>query len=508
VDVPRQSSSSRHLAGGYSTLPGTPGLERQPSPQPTEERLGTTRRLPGQRVDAAGHPHVDHGALFALALRFMASSAVQVIFNVIDMWFVGRISTDALAAVGSVQWLMLAVIFVLGSGGSAVQAIVAQQFGAARYTRAAQTTWTALWATLWMLPIFLVIAGASRLILAPFGLETQVQNLASDFWFPRMLGIPFGSAGGAVLGYFNGIGRPGVTLWITAASAAINIFLNQLLIFDLHWGIAGSGWATTIAQAIALLIATAAFLNRERRRKYKSNLTWRPRAWLIWKQLRLGLSFGLLPAIEVLAFAVFQLMQVRSSSINGAATQLAVVLGSISYIPGSGISAAGMTWVGQSIGAGDSGWAMRVGTHAILLVSLCTGGIGLAFALLGPWILPLFVGGQSADSPALIAVAAHLLWFAAIYQFFDGLNIGSSTCLRAAGDATVPVLLSLPIQWVIFLPLAHSLTFAPGEGWLRFLPQFGWGAVGGWSAVLINVLLLGSTLFLRWQRGAWRDMRL
>src|SRR4051812_42711389 len=75
--------------------------------------------LPAQRIDAAGYAHVDQRAVLALALPLMANSAVQIVLNLTDMWFIGHISTQALAAVGTVQWLVLAVVLVLGGGGSA-----------------------------------------------------------------------------------------------------------------------------------------------------------------------------------------------------------------------------------------------------------------------------------------------------------------------------------------------------------------------------------------------------
>ena len=56
--------------------------------------------LPAQRVDADGRAHVDQRAVFALALPLMANSAVQIVLSLTDMWFIGRISTPALAAVG------------------------------------------------------------------------------------------------------------------------------------------------------------------------------------------------------------------------------------------------------------------------------------------------------------------------------------------------------------------------------------------------------------------------
>jgi MATE family multidrug resistance protein len=81
-------------------------------------------------------------------------------------------------------------------------------------------------------------------------------------------------------------------------------------------------------------------------------------------------------------------------------------------------------------------------------------------------------------------------------------------CLRGAGDVRVPAALIFPVCWLVFLPLAHAFTFAPGQGWFHFLPQFGWGARGGWSAVIIYVVLLGSALFLRWRSRAWQRIRI
>src|ERR1700716_2250581 len=86
--------------------------------------------LPAQRIDATGNTHVDQRAVLALALPLMASSAVQIVLNLTDMWFIGHISTQALAGVGAVQWLVVVVVLVLGGVGAAVQTIVAQSQGA------------------------------------------------------------------------------------------------------------------------------------------------------------------------------------------------------------------------------------------------------------------------------------------------------------------------------------------------------------------------------------------
>src|SRR5437868_12794470 len=93
------------------------------------DSLSRALQLPAQRLDAAGRAHVDQRAVLALALPLMANSAVQIVLNLTDMWFMGRISTKALAAVGAVQWLVIVVVLVLGGAGTAVQTLVAQNFG-------------------------------------------------------------------------------------------------------------------------------------------------------------------------------------------------------------------------------------------------------------------------------------------------------------------------------------------------------------------------------------------
>ena len=94
--------------------------------------------LPAQRIDAAGHAHVDQRAVLALALPLMANAAIQIILNLTDMWFIGHISTIALAGVAAVQWLVLVAVLVLGGVASAVQTVAAQCYGARRYARASQ----------------------------------------------------------------------------------------------------------------------------------------------------------------------------------------------------------------------------------------------------------------------------------------------------------------------------------------------------------------------------------
>jgi MATE family multidrug resistance protein len=437
----------------------------------------------------------------------MAAVGVQMALNVIDIWFIGRISTKALAAVAGVQALMDSIMLVLSGGAIAVQTVVAQLFGAKRYIRAAKAVWTGIWGTLCLAPFFVLVAELSNLLLTPFNLDPQVQRLASEFWFPRMAGSAFGVAMSAVLAYFVGIGRAWPALHVSIIVAVINTLLNDAFIFQLGWGLGGSGWATTVAQAIGLVLSLVIFLGAEIRRDYRSHLTWRPQVVPILRQLRLGFFMGLLPAVDLLVFSLFEIMQVRFGTPAAAAAHLTVVLSSIGYIPGIAFAAAGMTLVAQTLGADNPAWARRLGTNVCLVTASCMGAIGVLVALIGPQLLHLFVTKNIEQGTAVIASASRLLWLAAAYQFFNGLYLGSSLSLRAAGDAVVPATLTLLLAGLVLLPLCHALTFARGQGWFNFLPQFGWGPIGGWTAMLLYMALLGVALFLRFRLRIWQSIR-
>ena len=145
---------------------------------------GTPARLPAQRLDAAGRSHVDQRAVLALALPLMANSAVQIVLNLTDMWFMGRISTKALAAVGAVQWLVMVAVLVLGGAGTAVQTLVAQHYGARRYWRASQAVWTALWGMACAAPALRAGGCGRHLILAPFGFDAEIERARRSLLVP------------------------------------------------------------------------------------------------------------------------------------------------------------------------------------------------------------------------------------------------------------------------------------------------------------------------------------
>jgi len=185
-----------------------------------------------------------------------------------------------------------------------------------------------------------------------------------------------------------------------------------------------------------------------------------------------------------------------------------MMLTSFAYMPAFGIAMAGTTLVGQAIGAGTRDWAQKLGNSIILIVTIFMGVVGVVLGALGPWILPFFQSNDDARALSVVTRAGVLLWIAAGYQLFDGLNISSGACLRGAGDALLPAFMVIALSWLFFVPLAHILSFGPGQGWVQWLPGLGYGAVGGWLAALVYIMLLGIMLRLRWGSGAWRRIDL
>ena len=354
----------------------------------------TSTALPAQRVDTFGQARVDYKTIALLALPLMLNSGLQAIVSLTDTWFVGHISTSAIAAMGAVYWVVLLFLVLIGGVGFAVQTFVAQAEGSRRRWRASHATWIAIWAALLSLPIYAALAWAGGAMFHAFGLDPEIEQQAIAFWRPRMLGGPLGIAVWAILGFFNGISRPRVSVMTTGLIAITNALLNWLFVIELHWGIAGSAWATNASLACGILFALRTFLRPDLRRLYRTHLTWRPDVRNLTRQFRLGVPMGAMAAADLFGLSLFQLMQVRLSQVEGAASQIILMLTSVAYMPGIGIALASTTLVGQSIGAGDRVWARTLGNRMIVLNVAFMGAIGVLLAAAGPLILPSFVNAE------------------------------------------------------------------------------------------------------------------
>src|SRR5215510_16247213 len=138
---------------------------------------GLAQALPALRHDTDGRPHVDYRAVVALAAPLFLNSSIQAVLNLTDTWFLGRISTDATAAVGAVYWFVIVFVLLFGGVAMAVQTLVAQAYGAGERVLAARVTWAGLWAVLLVSPLFLMVALVGRPLIAPFKLAPGIETL-------------------------------------------------------------------------------------------------------------------------------------------------------------------------------------------------------------------------------------------------------------------------------------------------------------------------------------------
>lgn len=466
----------------------------------------TTMNLPALRIDAQGRRRVDLREVLKLALPLFLNTSIQAILNLSDTWFVGKLSVDALAAVGGTFFLTLVAVLFFGATGQAVQTVVAQAYGAGEKPRAAMAVWSGLYAALLVAPIFGALAFLGDAVLTPFRFAPPVHELAVDYWFPRVIGGWATFALWGMSGFFNGIGRVRISLAAAVIVGGLNVAFNAVAL-EMGFGVAGIAWATTISQVFGVIGLFVAFLARPINAEYQSRGLWKPRLGNIGSLFKLGIPMGLAATADLTGFALFQLMLTHLGAVESAASQVVMMLTSVCYMPAIGLAIAGTTLVGQSIGAGDKEWARRCGNTVILLCVAYMGIGSLLLAIVGQPLTAFFARGAG-DVAAVSDLGARLMWIAVGYQIFDALNLGCAFCLRGAGDVKFPAAMLLLLSWVGFVPLVHMLTFAPGQGYVDFLPQYGMGATGSWIAALAYIIALGACLFARWQSGRWQHMEL
>ena len=458
--------------------------------------------LPASRLNAHGQPVIDLWAILKIAFPLFVQAGLQAALNLIDTWFVGRISVDALAGVGGVYWLVLGLLFFLTGIGMAVQTRAAQFYGAGRRDDAAAEVWSGLYIALVAIPLCLLLAWVGQFLVPLLGVSVVIQEQALAYWSPRVWGGPFIIAETAVLAFFMGIGRVKLALLVNIFIVVVNTVLNAVFVFGLGFGVEGIAWATTFSIGAGLVFALLLFLAPSMRAQYNSHKAWRLRPVAMKGLLFLGLPIGFSIGVDILGFAVFQAMMTRLGAIEGAASQVVIMLTSAAFLPAVGLGKAGTTLVGQSIGAGEYVWARRLGNRVIALSVIYMFLFGLLLALFGHQLVQWFISPSDPSAPALVALGAQLALIAAFYQVFDGLHLGAVFCLRGAGDAKTPALVLFVLSWGFFIPLTYLLTFAPGQGWFGSLPALGYGAVGGWWAANLYIFVLSVFLAWRWWKGA------
>ena len=415
-------------------------------------------------------------ALLALAAPLVAQNLVHVVNQVVDTFWVGRLGTDAVAAVGlsfPVQALVAAAALIPFVG---TQILVSQRVGAGDRAGARRIAvhGLALAFVLGVVVAFGVALAAEEItaLLAP----ADVAGLAATYLGTLMLGFPFVVMSDAVEGGFTGWGDTRAALVINLAMAGANVALDPLLILGLgpfpRLAVRGAALATAGGYLAGFLLAIGLALGAREFSLSREAVAFD--AGEFRELLDVGAPiFGQRAVGQAVRVVVVALVGVVGGAAGLAAYTVGARVASVAFIPAQGLQQAAQSMIGQNLGADRPDRALR------------TTGVGVAIAVAalvavgaGQWLVPrrlatLFVPGISAAALALtveyLRVLAYGYWaIGATYLLLAGFNGARRTRTSLVVDLLKYWGVRLPIA-VLALPVGYSVTafgvgVAPGLG--------------------------------------------
>lgn len=383
-------------------------------------------------------------ALVKLALPIMATSFVEMAYNFMDMIWLGRLSTEAVAAAGTVgffTWFGSALFLVPKIG---VEVGVAQSYGRDDMKAAKSYVSHALQIDIVIALIYslLLILFKDKLI-GFFNLgNNEVINMAVDYLVIVSFGMIFYFLNPVFAGIFNGAGNSITPFIINSIGLGINIILDPILIFG--WGpfpkmgIKGAAWATVIAQFIATLIFLK--INSEKLVLFTNlNLFEIPDKKYIKKIFKLGFP----AALQTGAFASIAMIIAKIIAQWGptpiAVQKVGSQIESISWMTAGGFSTALSAFVGQNYGARKKARIHKGYVRGITII----GTIGIFATLLLIFAAePIFKLFIPEDEEAIRQGVTYLR-ILGVSQFFMSIEIATGGAFNGLGRTLPPAIVGI-----------------------------------------------------------------
>ncbi len=436
-------------------------------------------------------------ALWLLAWPILIGHLANVAMAVVDVAMAGHASAQDLAgvALGVSIWNMV-TITLMGVMMS-ISPIVAHHVGAREFIQVPHVVRQGLWKALGVGFLALVAANLSTIVFDHLGLEPVVRDLAKNFVHITSFALPAFACYRVLYGYSASLNQTKPLMLIAIGALLLNVLVNWLLVFGKlgfpRLGGLGCAWSTLLCVWFNLL---ALLWWMRRAQAYRS--TWpfdrfeRPH----WPQMRallkLGLPIGVTYFAETSAFSLIALLVAKFGSTQIAAHQIALNFSSLMFMMPLSLGIAILTRVGQSLGAGDP-----VAARFRAWVGIAA---ALAFATISAVFMALFnqqIAAAYTSDVAVAALAAHLLFWAAVFQLSDATQVATSCAIRGYKVTRVPMVIHLTAFWVVSLPLGYVLGLAPA--WFPWAPSQPLAAEGFWIALVVGltVAALGLTALLR-----------
>ncbi len=415
--------------------------------------------------------------LFILAMPIMATSFIQMGYSLTDMAWVGRLGSEAVAAIGAVGMLtwMAGSVSLLNKVGAEVS--VAQSIGArndehARQYASHNITLALLTSCILGAVLFLFATPVLQL----FSLSPSVTNMAVVYLRIISTALPFVFLSAAFTGVYNAAGRSKTPFYISGSGLILNILLDPLFIFGFGWGTVGAALATWISEAIVCFT----FIYQLRKKDgLLGNFPFF--TFLRASYTRRILKLGLPPAILNTLFSFVNMFLSRTASIQGGHIGLMAFtaggqIEAITWNTSQGFSTALSAFIAQNYAAGYK-QRVRQAWYTTLRMTLIFGGLcSILFIFYGSELFSVFV-----PEPEAYRVGGEFLRIDGYSQMFMMLEITMQGVFYGLGRTLPPAIVSISFNY-LRIPLV-----------LLFICM-GMGVEAIWWAVSITTILKGVSI--------------
>ena len=439
--------------------------------------------------------------IIQLAWPSIIEQILEMMVGMVSTIFMGRIGTDAVAAVGMINMLMgfMQTIFSGLSMGTTV--IIARVTGEGNKSEAKRALIQSVYMAV-IIGVILAVMGRmfSTSILKLFfgGAEVKVFNIGISYFNIMLLNLPFFVVDIIVSGAMRGAGDTKTPMIITGWVNVLNIALNTMLIFGVSalnipaLGVMGSAIAVTISRIVAV---TARIIVLYNGRNLKLNLSFKDdysiKPELMKRIINIGVPGFIEQAVMQGGFLILQIIIVTMGTVAMAAYQVGINVNSLAFFPIFGFAIANTTLVGQSLGERSYKKAENYAYEGLKITMIVAFVIGILMIIFAKQLAYLY-----STDPLVIKEAVGLIRvFGILEPMLAILNLCSAT-LKASGDIMYVMVTSLVGLWT-------------GRVLLSFVLNKWFGL--GMTAVMIGIFFdFSSRSFMylsRMNKGKWKYLR-
>ncbi len=378
--------------------------------------------------------------LLFIALPIMGTQFMQMAYNLINMFWLGRVGSEEVAASGTAgMYLWLAMGFAL-FGRMGAEIGVSQNVGRGDRNEAMKYSETAI---LMAMVLGTIFAAAMIIFKEPligyFNIrEESVRLMSENYLMVVSLGIPLSFAVFAVTGSFNAAGNAKVPFLINSVGLVLNIVLDPLLIFVLDYGIQGAAWATVISQSVVFALSMYAI----RYAKQRPFDHFRIFTMVYIARIKQIITWASPICVESLLFTFLSMIISRHIADWGAdalaVSRVGSQIESLSWLICGGFATAVTAFVGQNYGAKKWG---RI--HRCFNLSLLSMGVWGVLVTLTMYFgaEPLFAAFLPEES--VVALGGDYMRILATAQLFMCIEFTVAGSFRGMGKTLPPSIASV-----------------------------------------------------------------